>query len=187
MEYITTKKGKITGHFCGEKIPKGAVQVSDWWGNVGDPVNYYDKNWKRKDDLTLYKAGLKELPKGYRLNDAETAVVEMSEVEKIQAGVKEIPSGMKIENDKLVQMSSKELFDSGLITEEQYTETVKSQVDSEINNRLSAINTTENQAKAFIDDDFKEKMKTALKKVLSVKEQKGYPLVVSWTDIPESL
>lgn len=74
-----------------------------------------------------------------------------------------------------------------LLTTEQKTEIATKNIQAEINKRLSVINTTENQAKAFIDDDFKEEMKIALKKVLSVKEQSGYPLVVSWTGIPESL
>lgn len=187
MEYITVKKEKITGHFCGDKLPKGAIQVSDWWGNVGDPVNYYDDKWQRKDDIELYKTGVMEIPSGYKFNDDKTAIIEMSEIEKIQAGIKKLPAGMKIENDEIVSMTDKEKLDSGLITKDQYTSIVKSKVDSEINTRLSAINTAENQAKSFIDDDFKEKMKAALKKILSVKEQKGYPLVVSWTDIPESI
>lgn len=187
MEYITVKKGKITGHFCGDKLPKGSIQVSDWWGNVGEPVNYYDENWKRKDDIELYKTGVMKIPSGLKLNDDKTAIIEMSEVEKIQTGIKKLPAAMKIENNEIVSMNDKEKLDSGLITKEQYTSIVKSQVDSEINARLSAINTTENQAKAFVDDDFKEKMISSLKKILSVKEQKGYPLVVSWTDIPESI
>lgn len=61
------------------------------------------------------------------------------------------------------------------------------EVQAEINTRLSAINSIENQAKAFIDDDFKTSMVTAIKAVLSVKEQEGYPLNVDWSDIPESL
>lgn len=74
-----------------------------------------------------------------------------------------------------------------LLTDEQKTEIATNEVQAEINTRLSAINSTENRAKAFIDDDFKEEMISAIKAVLSVKEQEGYPSVVSWTDIPDSL
>jgi hypothetical protein len=127
MEYITVKDGKISGHFCGDRLPEGAIQVTDFWGNTGDPVTWYDDKWQRKDEIELYRAGVKELPAGYRLNDGKTAVVEMSEVEKIQAGILKLPAGMKIENGVIAVKTPAEKLADGEITQEAYDGLLKQQ------------------------------------------------------------
>jgi hypothetical protein len=141
MEYITVKDGKISGHFCGNKLPDGAVQVTDFWGNTGDPVTWYDDKWQRKDEIELYRAGVKELPAGYRLNDGKTAIVEMSEAEKIQAGMKKLPDGMKIENGVIAVKTASEKLASGEITQEAYDTQVKESRGAEIRQHLEAIDT----------------------------------------------
>lgn len=130
-------------------------------------------------------AGIITIPSGYKLNGEN--IVEMTQIEKINAGLETVPAGYKLVENELVSMTYAEKLEAGLITQDEYNAAVKSQVDYEINKRLSAINTAENQAKALIDDAFATEFKTALSAVLSVKSQSGYPLSVDWTGIPESL
>lgn len=64
MEYITIKNGTITGHFCGQFLPVGAVEVKDFTGIVGEPVTYYNPDWSRKKNIELIHSGLMSVPKG---------------------------------------------------------------------------------------------------------------------------
>ena len=53
---------------------------------------------------------------------------------------------------------------------------------SELDRRLQALMTTENQALAEVDDDFKKSYKMKIKELLDVKKQKGWPGNVVWPD-----
>ena len=53
---------------------------------------------------------------------------------------------------------------------------------SELDRRLQSLMTTENQALAEIDDDFKKNYKSKIKALLDVKKQKGWPGNVVWPD-----
>jgi hypothetical protein len=161
-----------------EKIVAKIVPVPNGYKIDGDKVLELSVSEK-------VAAGLLSIPAGYKI--VGNTIVAMSAVEKITAGLEDLPAGYKIVDDNLVQMSDKEKLDTGLITQEQYTVAVKSQVDTEINRRLSAINTTENQAKAIVDNDFAIEFKAAISAVLAVKKQSGYPLSVDWTGIPDSI
>ena len=53
---------------------------------------------------------------------------------------------------------------------------------SELDRRLQSLMTTENQALAEIDDEFKKNYKSKIKALLDVKKQKGWPGNVVWPD-----
>ena len=53
---------------------------------------------------------------------------------------------------------------------------------SELDRRLQSLMTTENQALAEVDDDFKKSYKMKIKELLDVKKQKGWPGNVVWPD-----
>lgn len=53
---------------------------------------------------------------------------------------------------------------------------------SELDRRLQSLMTTENQALAEVDDDFKKSYKMKIKELLDVKKQKGWPRNVVWPD-----
>jgi hypothetical protein len=122
MEYITTKNDVITGHYCGEELPDGAIEVCDFIGTIGEPTAYYNSDWTRKSDIELYVSGLKEIPTGFKLNDDKTGLVEISDIELYVSGLKAIPVGYKLNDDKieLVEMSNLEKLTAGIITQTEY-------------------------------------------------------------------
>ena len=87
MEYIVVDDKIVKGHYCGENKPDNAIRVNNFNGSVGEPVSFFDSNWNRKPEIDLYKEGLKDVPKGYKLNEDKTAVIEMSEDEKLFSGI----------------------------------------------------------------------------------------------------
>lgn len=134
MEYIIIEKGKIKNHFISssKNLPTGAVEVKNFYGNVGDPVEYYKKDWTKKSLVELVKEGLKEIPIGFKFNDDSSDFIEMSEIEKYKAGINKIPLGYKIENDALVKMTDEELLESGQFTLAEYNESKKQKILSEL-------------------------------------------------------
>ena len=65
---------------------------------------------------------------------------------------------------------------------EKTTEELEYIAKSELDRRLQSLMTTENQAFAEIDDDFKKSYKMKIKELLDVKKQKGWPGNVIWPD-----
>ena len=55
----------------------------------------------------------------------------------------------------------------------------------ELDRRLQSLMTTESQALAEVDDDFKKSYKMKIKALLDVKKQKGWPGNVVWPDEEE--
>lgn len=132
MEYITVKNGIITGHYCGQSLPVGAVEVKDFIGFVGDRTEYYKSDWTRKTDVELVKEGIEPMKDGYKWNEGQTGFVEMSQTERIQAGLEELPQGQKIEGGEVVMMSDEEKLASGQITQAEYTEIRRGQILAEL-------------------------------------------------------
>lgn len=128
MEYITVKNGIITGHYCGQSLPVGAVEVKDFAGVVGDRTDYYKSDWTRKNEVELVKEGLQPMKYGYKWNEGQTGFVEMTQVEKIQAGLEEMPQRQKIEGGELVPMTDEERLASGQITQAEYIEIHRGQI-----------------------------------------------------------
>lgn len=65
---------------------------------------------------------------------------------------------------------------------EKTTEELEGLAKSELDRRLQSLMTTENQALAEVDDDFKKSYKMKIKALLDVKKQKGWPENVVWPD-----
>jgi len=63
---------------------------------------------------------------------------------------------------------------------EKTTEELECLAKSELDRRLQSLMTTENQALAEVDDDFKKTYKEKIKTLLDVKKQKGWPENVVW-------
>ena len=65
---------------------------------------------------------------------------------------------------------------------EKTTEELEGLAKSELDRRLQSLMTTENQALAEVDDDFKKSYKMKIKALLDVKKQKGWPGNVIWPE-----
>lgn len=133
MEYLIIKDGIIKEHCCGSIVPDGAVSVTDFCGIIGEPVVYYNDDWTRKTDIELYKEKVIPIPSGYRLNDDKTALVGMTQVEKINARLESLPAGYKIENGELVEKTNTEKLTDGELTQDEYNAkliaTYKNEID----------------------------------------------------------
>ena len=68
---------------------------------------------------------------------------------------------------------------------EKTTEELEALAKSELDRRLQSLMTTENQALAEVDDDFKKSYKMKIKALLDVKKQKGWPGDVVWPNEEE--
>jgi hypothetical protein len=149
VDFITENDGEITGYHSGSikanfactpydghnriKVPSGSLIT------VGDKLDFYDDEWRRKSGYQLVTEeiievpegyvleaeslrpmtqeeriinGLDELPLGYKI--VENNLVEMSRIERITAGIEELPAGYKIEDDEIVEMSQIEKIQSGI-------------------------------------------------------------------------
>ena len=65
---------------------------------------------------------------------------------------------------------------------EKTMEELEALAKSELDRRLQSLMTTENQALAEVDDDFKKSYKMKIKALLDVKKQKGWPGNIVWPD-----
>ena len=130
MEYVEVKDNIITGHFCGA-LPENKepniqyIVFNDVYNvNIGDDVRIYEdiQTGKKKSLQTLIKEGFVQIPEGKKLNKEGTDFEDMSEVEKVHAGLIKLTPYQKIENDRIVRKTEKELYDEGLISKEQYNQ-----------------------------------------------------------------
>jgi hypothetical protein len=160
MEYIVVDDKIVKGHYCGENKPDNAIQVNNFNGSVGEPVSFFDSNWNRKPEIDLYKEGLKDVPKGYKLNDDKTAIVAISDVELYSSGLKDVPKGYKLNEDKtaVIEMSEDEKLGSGIITQSEYNsiktqkmkqkiETLEKSQDRPLRSLVLGIGTDQDKAK----------------------------------------
>ena len=120
MEYITIENQIITGHYVGDSIPTEAIPITDFIGRGGEPVSYYNPDWGRKSDIELMLSGLMPIPNGYKLTN--TGLIEMSLKEKIDAGLETIPTGKKLDENEtaFVDMSDDEKMEAGILSQEEY-------------------------------------------------------------------
>ena len=148
FEVIKIKDGFIESHsIVNRKLREGEVVVNDWQGTVGEPVTYYDENYKRYTDIELINKGLKEIPKGLKFEDDKLVemslqekyeaglitlaptqkivddwIVEKTQVEKINEGLEELPPQFKKENGEIVSKTMEEMLADGTITQDEYNE-----------------------------------------------------------------
>jgi hypothetical protein len=59
-------------------------------------------------------------------------------------------------------------------------EEIEGAARAELDRRLAEIMTTENAARAEVDDDYKKEYRAAIKDLLDVKKQKGWPGAIVW-------
>lgn len=132
MEYLIVENGKIKSHRCSRSVPSNAIIVKNWRGSVGEPVDFYDKNWQRKSEFELMKEGLVEVPKGFKWNKSKTALEEMSQVEKIEAGIEKLQENQIIENGEVRDLTKSEMYKKGLLSEENFAAIKRNERDSHL-------------------------------------------------------
>lgn len=121
MEYLKIENGIITAHYAGDMFDEDCIPLEgEFWGCVGEPVEWYDEHWNRIDDMTLYTTGRRSIPDGMRVNDDGTGLVELTEEEMVLVGQKPVPFGRKIEDGRLVDKTRREMWLDGDITTEDY-------------------------------------------------------------------
>lgn len=83
MEYITVANGIITGHFCGEALPDGAIQVPDGFpGWKGLSVAALTADYSAIKPLAQQVSeGVITVPEGYKINAAGTEFTRKSQKE----------------------------------------------------------------------------------------------------------
>ena len=131
MEYLKIENGIITAHYAGDMVDEDCIPLEgEFWGCVGEPVEWYDKHWNRIDDITLIESGKKEMPEGMKFNDTRTDLVPMDEDELIVAGVKPLPAHQKIVDGKLEEKTVREMWLEGSISTEDFAKHKRSERDS---------------------------------------------------------
>jgi len=173
---------------------------------TGDKVEFYDQNWKRKSDVELIDEGKIPMPQGYIREGSNlrqmtrderiisgldepspgTKIIDgkikpMTEIELINAGLVELQPGQKIVGDEIVSMSLQEKLTAKQISKEEYDQQIAAENEAELQNRLAALQTPEAFAMAEVDEVYAVERKAKLIALLTVKQQKGYPLVVDWS------
>lgn len=127
MEYLEIKDNIVMKHCCGDfpRIKKEGISykvIRACGVNEGDDIRFF-KNletgemWPLK---TLLKKGLVQIPIGKKLNEDETAFIDMSLLEQLQAGIIFLEPHQKIENNQIVEKTPKEKYDSKLISKDDY-------------------------------------------------------------------
>lgn len=83
MEYITVANGIVTGHFCGEELPDGAIQVPDGFpGWEGLPVAALTADYSAIKPLAQQVSeGVITIPEGYKIDEAGTELTRKSQEE----------------------------------------------------------------------------------------------------------
>jgi hypothetical protein len=132
MEYLIIKDGIITEHCCGSELPEDATQIDSFIGIVGEPTTYYNDDWTRKSNIELYKENIVYVPTDYKLNDDKTAIVEMSQVEKINAGIETLAAGYKISGDSVIEKTNAEKLADNEITQSEYDALVQKRIKKKL-------------------------------------------------------
>ena len=127
MEYIEIKENIVIGHYCGampdEKDPAIEYRIiENCAANIGDDVRIYSDVAKgiKKPLKQLLDENLITIPEGKKLNEAGTDFADMTEAEKVTAGIIQLKPDEKIENERIVKKTEKELYDAGLISKDAY-------------------------------------------------------------------
>lgn len=83
MEYITVDNGIITGHFCAEILPEGAIQVPQGFpGWQGLNVNALTEDYTALKPISQQVSeGVAVIPEGYKINATDSGIIRMSQEE----------------------------------------------------------------------------------------------------------
>ena len=148
FEVLKIENEKIVSHSIVNREPrKNEIVVNNWQGTVGEPLTFYDENYKRFTDVELIEKGLKEIPKGLKIEDnklvemtleekykaglitlnptqkiVDNYIVEKTQSERINEGLEELPPQFKKENGEIVPKTMEEMLADGTITQDEYNE-----------------------------------------------------------------
>ena len=148
FEVLKIENEKIVSHSIVNRDPrKNEIVVNNWQGTVGEPLTFYDENYKRFTDVELIEKGLKELPKGLKIENnklvemtlqekykagfitlnptqkiVDNYIVEKTQAERINEGLEELPPQFKKENGEIVPKTMEEMLADGTITQDEYNE-----------------------------------------------------------------
>ena len=148
FEVLKIENEKIVSHSIVNREPReNEIVVNNWQGTVGEPLTFYDENYKRYTDIDLINKGLKELPKGLKIEDnklvemtlqekyeaglitlnptqkiVDNYIVEKTQAERINEGLEELPPQFKKENGEIVPKTMEEMLADGTITQDDYNE-----------------------------------------------------------------
>lgn len=179
MEYIKIENGIITAHYAGDEPEEGCIPIEgEFWGCVGEPVEWYDEHWNRIDDITLIESGKKEMPEGMKFNDTHTDLVPMDEDELIIAGVKPLAFHQKIVDGKLEEKTIREMWLDGSISTEDFANYKRRERDSLL------ISTDKYMITDFpVDEAYRERIRLYRQTLRDITRDKLWPDV----DIPRVL
>lgn len=177
MEYLKIENGIITAHYAGDMVDEDCIPLDgEFWGCVGEPVEWYDEHWNRIDDMTLYATGRRKIPNGMRINDDGTSLVEMTDDEKVLAGLKPVPFGQKIEDGRLVNKTSREMWLDGDITTEDYRQSKRMERDSLLSS------TDKYMISDFpVDEEYRERIRLYRQELRDITQSAEWPDM----DIPQ--
>lgn len=130
MEYLIIENEKIKGHYCSNQLPNGAIEVTEFSGQIGDPVSFYNDKWERKPDFQLMKEGLVPIPDGFKIE--KDKLIPMSLAEKVEAGFEKIPVGFKLVNGEFVELPNEEKLANGQISKEEYETLLNEKILAEL-------------------------------------------------------
>ena len=177
MEYLKIENGIITGHYSGDIPDDGCLPLNgEFWGVVGEPVDWYDENFNRIDDITLIKNGKKEMPEGMKFNDTYTELVAMEYDEQVVAGLQPLAPNQKIVDGQLVEKTIREMWLDGSISTEQFTEYKRRERDS-------ALTSTDKYMLVDfpVDDEYRQQIREYRQSLRDITKSTEWPDV----DIPK--
>ena len=147
-EIIKIKDGVIESHsIVNRHLRENEIIVNNWSGTIGEPLTFYDENYKRYTDIELINKGLKEPPKGMKIEDdkliemtlqekvdsgfivlepnqklVDNQIVEKSQVERINEGLEDLPKGFEIIDGELKLKSIQKQLEDGDISQEEFNQ-----------------------------------------------------------------
>ena len=177
MEYLKIENGIITAHYAGDMVDEDCIPLEgEFWGCVGDPVEWYDEHWNRIDDIALIESGKKQMPEGMKFNDTRTYLVPMDEDEQNVAGVKPLPIHQKIVDGKLEEKTVREMWLEGSISTEDFAKHKRRERDS-------LLTSTDKYmiSDLPVDEDYRQKIKEYRQILRDITQSAEWPDV----DIPQ--
>ena len=121
MIYIVHDGTVITGVYSGSAPPVEGIPMPDVFdGRTGDPIKFFDGEWKRKPLVDLYKEGFVIRPQGMVMDYESGTWREATHKELAELGELPITNRHKFdENGVLDDKSLEELVEEGIATEEE--------------------------------------------------------------------
>lgn len=184
-EYMIVKDSIIEAVYCGD-IGDNENYISlpdNHEVRVGENIAFYNDDWKRKSEVELISQGLIEMPSGYKIENNK--LVEMSSKEKILAGLEAVPSNMKILNNDIVTKSEDEIFAE--MSAKEKSNYIRSKRNNLINDADVMLLKYQEQVELGIavqDDTYKLALLQYKENLRNIPEQKGFPENVVWPELP---